>query len=555
VIALAALAVLTAPGLSLRVQEGSGAWRTLDPPRLNAGYTHAPLTFCADLPDDSPVLVVPGNFDAIAFDGGAEITSRDPLLARIHAATGQGTLCFRITSENAINVEPRAMSYAAFIDHASEKTYADGIYYGIMLAVLLFNVLAAIALRERSRVDYLVYQAAFLLVQLGFDGVWVRVLPFARASVQRFELLLLGATMLSALTFARAFLDAERTPVVAKHPLYRTAFALASLMTVLAAVLPLQAAFLCIAAASLVLPLLVIALAIPKVRRGEQAALLFVTGFGVFLVTIVATALTDLGLVPSLLPYDATTKVGSAIEAIILTAALGTQIAAVRAKQEAAERARAEALRTVVAGVAHEIGNPLNAMKGALAEIDRRADEGPLRAASGIAGRGAGRIEGVVNALRSALQGSVVAPREIAVQHALDEVCALAQGAAAEKGVRIDRKPTALSVNAGPSELEQVLHNLVINAIHASPEGATITLTTADAGMFAELRVQDEGSGVPAELRDRIFDAFFTTKPAQAGAGLGLWVSREICRRRGGDLVLAESSRGACFVVRWPRYS
>lgn len=105
-------------------------------------------------------------------------------------------------------------------------------------------------------------------------------------------------------------------------------------------------------------------------------------------------------------------------------------------------------------------------------------------------------------------------------------------------------------------ELQQVLVNLLVNAIHAMPEGGTLTLATADAdatapggGRFVELSVADTGPGLAPELLSQLFRPFVTRKPD--GTGLGLWISRGIVERYSGDLVAANRpGGGAVFTVR-----
>jgi len=101
-----------------------------------------------------------------------------------------------------------------------------------------------------------------------------------------------------------------------------------------------------------------------------------------------------------------------------------------------------------------------------------------------------------------------------------------------------------------PAALLQVLLNLVVNAIQASPPGGEVEVSTAaDAGAVTVV-VEDRGPGVPAELADRIFDPFFTTKPPAEGTGPGRTVSYGIVERLGGALRFApRPGGGARFTV------
>jgi CheY-like chemotaxis protein len=113
----------------------------------------------------------------------------------------------------------------------------------------------------------------------------------------------------------------------------------------------------------------------------------------------------------------------------------------------------------------------------------------------------------------------------------------------------------------GPEGLRQLVTNLCLNAASAMPGGGRLTLATAREtlgpeggvrpGTYAVLRVSDTGSGVPRELRRRVFDPWFTTRP-QERSGLGLWVARGLAERNGGRIEAGGDQRGAVFTVWLP---
>ena len=101
--------------------------------------------------------------------------------------------------------------------------------------------------------------------------------------------------------------------------------------------------------------------------------------------------------------------------------------------------------------------------------------------------------------------------------------------------------------------IEQVLMNLILNAIQATAEGGEIAIRTHQNEEYCEIKVSDTGSGIPADIRAHIFDPFFTTKKTGEGTGLGLSVSLGIVERHGGQLVVeSEVGEGTTFTVRLP---
>ncbi|MFB6263465.1 MAG: sensor histidine kinase, partial [Bradymonadaceae bacterium] len=118
-----------------------------------------------------------------------------------------------------------------------------------------------------------------------------------------------------------------------------------------------------------------------------------------------------------------------------------------------------------------------------------------------------------------------------------------------------DLEPSLPPVRGDENRILQVLLNLGLNAVAAIEDRGTVEFETFTKGDQVAVRVVDSGPGVPTEIRDRIFEPYFTTKAESEGTGLGLFVSRQIVREAGGEIELEPpaSDRGASFVVRFPR--
>jgi signal transduction histidine kinase len=111
--------------------------------------------------------------------------------------------------------------------------------------------------------------------------------------------------------------------------------------------------------------------------------------------------------------------------------------------------------------------------------------------------------------------------------------------------------PAALLVRVDEAQLRQVFLNLVRNAREAMPAGGQLTVTAWNAAAGVEVRVQDTGTGISAEVQDRIYEPFFTTKAG--GTGLGLSLSRQIVEAHGGRIELESVvDRGTTFHVYFP---
>jgi signal transduction histidine kinase len=121
-----------------------------------------------------------------------------------------------------------------------------------------------------------------------------------------------------------------------------------------------------------------------------------------------------------------------------------------------------------------------------------------------------------------------------------------------QKNVQIidDGIEPGLTADVDGHQIIQVLINLLLNAVEASPISGKVKITTEASGPDICVKVTDEGTRIPDEVRQHIFDAYYTTKPN--GTGLGLAVSREIVVNHGGTLELESGNSGATFIMRLP---
>ncbi|TNC16199.1 HAMP domain-containing histidine kinase [Methylobacterium terricola] len=208
------------------------------------------------------------------------------------------------------------------------------------------------------------------------------------------------------------------------------------------------------------------------------------------------------------------------------------------ARRRAAEAERLAALGQLAAGIAHEIRNPLAAMRLKAENALASADPARPRAALDLVLAQVARLDRLLRDLLSLTQprAPALAPTDLAGM--LAECAHLHDDLARSQGVRI-----ALGdVPAGrplldEAQLRRALDNLLLNAIQHSPAGGTVRLSGTREGDMVRIRVSDEGNGVPDALRARLFEPFVTARPD--GTGLGLAIVREIARAHGGQVGLA----------------
>jgi signal transduction histidine kinase len=166
------------------------------------------------------------------------------------------------------------------------------------------------------------------------------------------------------------------------------------------------------------------------------------------------------------------------------------------------------------------------------------------------------RISALVGAAKQYSQMDRAAHQDIDVRDGLISTLVMLGHKIKESGrIRVvkDLAPDLPTVPAHPAELNQVWTNLIDNAVHAMPDGGTLTVRTALDGDFLLVEIGDTGAGIPEELQEKIFEPFFTTKPVGEGTGLGLDISyRVVTQRHGGDLRVVSRPGDTRFQVRLP---
>lgn len=234
------------------------------------------------------------------------------------------------------------------------------------------------------------------------------------------------------------------------------------------------------------------------------------------------------------------------------------------------ELRHAERLTTVgklASGLAHELGTPLNVISGRAEMIHTGECSSPDQVVENarIITKQSGRMASIVRQLLDFARRPSQAKVSQDLAPIARETLELLGPLAAESGVslRLVLEDVGLRARVDRAQIQQVLTNLVMNAIHATPAGGEITISgalaldpRADAPAargHVRLQVEDDGSGIPQRALPRLFDPFFTLKPKGEGTGLGLSVAHGIVQEHGGWIeVRSELEMGSRFTVWLP---
>jgi two-component system C4-dicarboxylate transport sensor histidine kinase DctB len=209
--------------------------------------------------------------------------------------------------------------------------------------------------------------------------------------------------------------------------------------------------------------------------------------------------------------------------------------------------------------IAHEVKNALNGLRVGLDVVIQgmRCEAGgrQQRAIDGLRTE-VERLSSFTTELLTFSRGVVPRPVPVDLGGLVEKIAGLHTAAATRLGVGlvIDAAPGTVPVRADPSLVHVVVTNLVVNALEALSAGPVehpaVRVAVDRDGSTARVRVSDNGPGVPAELRARLFEPFVTGKPS--GVGIGLALSRRIALAHGGDLALEPGGAGASFLLTLP---
>jgi PAS domain S-box-containing protein len=217
------------------------------------------------------------------------------------------------------------------------------------------------------------------------------------------------------------------------------------------------------------------------------------------------------------------------------------------------------ALGSLLAGVAHELNNPLSLVVGYAGLLEEMAPDEATRERAIKVRIAADRCARIVRTFLAMARNKPRAPGSVVLNEVVEAALDIVAYGLRTADVEVERAlaPDLPSVHGDADQLHQVLANLLVNAqqaLQTVPPPRRLRAATGSDGEAVWVAVTDNGPGIPPGILNRIFDPFFTTKPQGVGTGVGLSVSHGIIAAHGGQiLVESEPGAGSTFTVRLPR--
>jgi PAS domain S-box-containing protein len=228
-----------------------------------------------------------------------------------------------------------------------------------------------------------------------------------------------------------------------------------------------------------------------------------------------------------------------------------------RIEQQLRQAERLAEVGTLAAGMAHEIGTPMNVILGRAEQLMRRAEDEATRKGLATIAAQVERITKIMNQLLTFARRKPSERRPVNLGQTIEDCLEVLQERIRRGRITVESNYETLlhpvHVQADPDQMSQVFLNLLINAIHAMSAAGTLRITLQRTNSHVKATVADTGHGIPGEDMPKIFTPFFTTKEAGEGTGLGLTVVHNIVQEHGGSITVeSEPGRGTAFTITLP---
>ena len=501
--------------------------------------------------------------DVLPF-GERELTVREFVFPLPDALQGPQTYYMKVHGLGALHLDLRLSSADGLVERTYREQIVTGLFFGAVLAMLLYNILLFITVRDTAYLYYLVFITFFTLSFLNINGLGLQYLWPGCPRLNEYFPSIIGLSMVGVIQYTRQFIGLrERSPSADRVLRYLLGGAV--LLTLLMVAIPPPLSYHMIVFMVLVIISTLGVVSWRAWRAGFRAARLYVLAWCFFLVGCGVFALLNLGLLPHNVFTNYAPHFGGIWAILLLSLALGDRIKLLQSERDAITAQARTALEKHVQDVeqldrdkllfleylSHELNTPLNWLAGArLLQAGQLPPE--LADAVTMVQKGQDRLQQLVS---TSLRYFDLAGREQAPSLSycqpmwlVDRLLRQRDAVIRARSLKVRNSiPADLQVVACEAELTEVLGMLLDNAIQFSEAGGDVLVEAVVSGQQVVLKVRDGGRGIDPQDLERIFQPFFMIGSGHHadGFGLSLPMARVMIRHMGGQMWAESPGRGA----------
>ena len=544
-------------------------WVPLTDKALGLGFSRAALWVkvqCKSNPKEPGTKIVSFNYplldEVIHFDkdgaqmgvagdlrsiSGTAILDRNPSF-EVKLSSIENPDFFRIKTLGSLQSPISIVSPEQFAAEQRGFYFFSGIYYGVMVAVFLYNIIIFLVCRDALFLTYSIFIASYFGFQMGANGLWSSHLDLHWIQNQGLSMSMFwsGAMIVA---FATAFLRHQGIPLwMHKYSTYLAyALALGGLFSPFVAyrfTAPLGALV------GTVIPILVLILSLHLWQKGSASARVFIIAWAAYLTGSIVLGLKNLGWLPPNFVTNNAIQIGSVIEMILISSALGMRFRSLEiANSQIQERLKAtDAVARVTQMLAHDVRKPFSTLRIALGALGKVSDHDQIKktivrlipdiekAARHVDGLIADVLE--VGIPSTQLMQEPISPRSL-VESALCEIGRMYPDS--EVRISCDFKHRHM-VYVHQQKIERVFANILGNGFQAMGREGNLWINTKEYNGKVEFCIGNNGPCLPEGDTVRLFDPFFT-HGKKSGTGLGLAIAKKIVTAHGGDIWCTSSKR------------
>lgn len=500
------------------------------------------------------------------------------------------TLYVKVKTSSSMLVPMEIMSNKSLLEDTHVQQSISGIYYGILIILIFYNLVAYIYTKERIYIVYVAFVASYALWQLSFDGLgWLFVWQENAWMREKGAIFFITTSIFFQLIFSQNLLNSKTNiPKYNKFILEPLVY-ISVVGIIAAAILPYKYTIVVGASFSIIIPLILLIAGLMVIKKDYYSVRLFVLGWGIFLLGTLFFTLSKFNLISGYFAMKYVQQAASAAEMILLSIALTERIKrlneeytnklkdhnknltlevdeALKHEREKdkilIEQARLASMGEMIEQIAHQWRQPLNDIsllnqnmyfKKHLSELsDEEFDKTHDRIDSNIKYM-SDTIDDFRNYYKSDKKEEEYLLIEM-IDSMLNIIGATLEHSSIKINLDIDKDITLVNVR---NELQQVILIVLNNAkdalIAKQIEDKTIEIKAYNDEKCVYIVISDNGGGIPEDIKSKIFDPYFSTKFQNQGTGIGLYMSKMIIEKNmSGSLSVENIDAGARFTICLP---